>query len=226
MSSFNSKSQDDMFKRQLIGLTLLWLISVFVCFWIFHTFSPNAQIAYQRLMNVSDDDNTDQIHEKASLTQQTRFQVSKQILYKKDEHRLQSRLMSEHSELSFDPKGERKELVERFKSLVGVMQEKLMDTSKNEERKDSSLQSSLESKQYIRCLKANEAVYSYKTGLLEAGDVEVVHYLIPGLLWPLSLEPFSPLLKGRAQKLQLSLFQEMTFKAQGFQASFYDWRNE
>jgi hypothetical protein len=204
-----------MFKKHLLSLTLVWLILVFVCFWKLNILSPEAQMAYQRLMNLSDDAKEEKLQGGAySFTHQTRDQVSKQILYKKDLHRLQSRLFSDHSELIFDPKGESSELIEHFKELACAMQEKIEGSTTSQP------------KQYIRYLKAQEAIYSYKTGQLEAEDVEIAHYLIPGLLWPLSFNSFPPLLKGRAQKFQLTIFKEMTIKAQGFQAIFYDWGDE
>jgi hypothetical protein len=217
-----------MFKRQLISLTLLWLILVFGVFRLLHTFSPETQIAYQQLMNFSDGIEKEKLEEgkKSSPTQQTRYQVSKQIFYKKEAQRLQSRLASEHSELIFNPKGKEAELVEHFKGLTCAIQEKFMDASNDERMKNADLTDNLLPKQCIRYLKAQEAVYSYKTGQLDAEEVEVAHYLVPGLVWQLSLDPFSPLLLGHAQKLQLSMFKELTLKAQGFRATFFDWGEE
>lgn len=215
-----------MFKRQFISLAILWLILAFACFWVFRNPSSDHRMAYQRLMSLSDQAKTDQMKEEMRPTQQTRYQVSKQILYKKDKDRLQSRLFSEGSELIFDPKGDEAELVEHFQGLTCAMQEKLIDTSKNGSNNDSDSPESLQSKQYIRTLKASDAIYSYKTGQLEADVVEVKHYLISGISFPISLDPFHPILQGRAQKLQLSLFKEPNLKAQGFQAIFHEWGNE
>ena len=215
-----------MFRRQLLTLTLLWIVLVMVCVWNFRSFSPEGQLAYQRLLHFSDEANMEHQQEEAHHTHQTRFKVSKQILYKKDLQRLQSRLASESSEVIFDPKGKKSEVVEHFKELTCAMQEKLIDGSNQKEEKDSSNQNDLQPKQYIRCLNAHDAIYSYQTGKLEAEEVDVAHYLIPGSLWPLSLDSFQPLLKGHAQKLQLSIFNELTLKAQGFRATFYEWGDE
>lgn len=215
-----------MFKRHVITLTLLWLLVAFACFWILHAFSPDAQLAYQRLMNFSDQVKKEQIKEQASPTQQIRHQVSKQVLYNKEGQRLQSRLTSDYSELTLNLKGEDTQLVEHFRGLACALQEKLIDTPKQEGPVDASSQEVSQPQQYLRCLKAREAAYSYKTGQLEAEEVDVAHYLIPGFHWTESLDAFQPLLKGRAEKLQLSMFKERTFKAQGFQATFHDWGNE
>jgi hypothetical protein len=214
-----------MFKRHLISAVLLWILLVSACFWIFHTSSPNAQIAYQRLVNFSKQVEKEQIKEEARLTQQTRDHVSKQILYNKDMYRLQSRLASECSELFFDPKGKGVELVEHFKGLACAMQEELIG-SKDENNQNSTFSDSLQPKQYMRYLKAREAIYSYKTGQLEAEDVKVAHYLLPGFDLPKTWETFHPLFQGQAQKLQLSLFKETNVRAQGFQATFHEWGDE
>lgn len=212
-----------MFKKHLINLAVMWLIVVFFYFLVFRTTSLDDQMAYQSLMQFNTQVEKEQMKEEARATQQTRYQVSKQIFYKEDLHRLQSRLSSESSELIFNSKGERAELVEYFKELSCVMQEKFIDESTSQK---DAVASDLQPKQYIRCFNAHQGVYFYKTGQLEAEDVEVAHYLVPGILWPASLNGVHPLLQGQAQKLQLSLFKEPSFRAQGFQAAFHDLEGE
>jgi hypothetical protein len=214
-----------MFKRYLIGFVLCWLLAVFILLWGFLNFFPDAQVAYQRLMNFSDEVAKEQLKEEARLTQQTREQVSKQILYKKDLHRLQSRLVSQSSELIFAKKEQGGELVEHFKEVYCVMQEKFID-SENESDPMSLSQNGLQLNQYVRSLKAQDAIYAYKTGQLVAEEVEVAHYVIPGLLWPFSLEAFHPLIQGQAQKLQISMFKEPHLKAVDFKAIFHEWGDE
>lgn len=215
-----------MFKKHIISIAFLWLILACAFFWVFRPFSPEAQLAYQRLVNLNDQAKKEQMADSLPPTQQTREQVSKQIFYKKDMQRLQSRLVSEHSDLIWESKGEGAQLVEHFKGLACAMQEKLMDAAKSEDKENAVPEADLQPKQYMRCLKAQEAVYFYKTGQLQAEKVEVAHYLIPGLLWPFSFDTLDPLFQGRAQKLQLSMFKERNLKAQGFQATFYDWGDE
>lgn len=132
---------------------------------------------------------------------------------------MQSRLFSEQSDLIYNPHGEETELVEHFQGVVCAMQENLIKDATGKSDSDSD-------KQYVRSFKAQHAVYSYKTGQMEAEKVKVAHYLIPGLKWTASLDPFHPLLEGEAQKLQLSLFKEPNLKAQGFQAILHEWGSE
>jgi hypothetical protein len=211
-----------MFKKYLISFILCWLIVVLICLWGFLNFFPDAQVAYQRLMNFSDTAAKEQLKEEASLTQQTREQVSKQILYKKDFHRLQSRLVSQSSELIFDKKEGGGEFIEHFKEVNCVMQEKFIDS----DNESIQMSASSQPNQYVRSLKAHDAIYAYKTGQLVAEEVEVAHYVIPGLLWPFSLEAFHPLVQGQAQKLQISMFQEPHLKAVDFKAIFHEWGDE
>jgi hypothetical protein len=208
-----------MFKKYWIGLTWLWLFLVLGCFGFFYIFS-DATKEYQRLMGESERIKKKHLQEEARTTQQTRYQVSKQILYKKDLHRLQSRLVSESSDLIYSK--EKGELVERFKGLICAMQEKMIDASNHEGDEHSSTQP----QQMIRQLKAKEAVYYYQSGQLEAEEVEIAHYLLPGYLWLNSFDSFLPLLQGRAHTMQLSLFEGPYLKVQGFQAIFHSWREE
>lgn len=209
--------------RFLISLILLWLILVLVCFWFLYI-SSDAAKEYQHLMEDSDRAKKKRLQEESHAAQQTRYQVSKQILYKKDLHRLQSRLISEFSELIYLK--EEGKLVERFKGLTCAMQEKLMDASNLEEEGRFAVSSAEQTRQMMRQLKAKEAIYSYKSGLLEAEEVEIADYLLSGHVWPNAFHSFSPFLQGQAQTIQLSLFEETHVKVQGFQAIFHSWREE
>ncbi len=216
-----------MFKKHVIGLTIVWLALVGTSFWLLRTCSPDAQLAYQQLVYVGDQNQTGKINEKISPAQQTREKVSKQILYKKDSERLQSRLVSEHSDLILESKEKEMQVVERFQDLTCAIQEKLVHHApENSQETQLFVEDNGQIKQYVRYLKAHEAVYCYKTGQLEAENVEVIHYLIPGAFWPASLENFHPILQGNAKKLQLTMFKERHLKAQDFQATFYDWEEE
>jgi hypothetical protein len=203
-----------MFKKHLISLVFIWGILVSGCFWLLYTLSSEAQISYQRLMNDSNDQaKKENRREKSHLTQQARHQVSKQILYKKGLYRMQSRLASDYSDLTYSRK--EGELVENFKGLTCAMQEELITALDHEGNQ-----------QLIREFKAKEAIYSYKSGQLEGQEVEVAHYLLPEHLWPESFDSIQPLLQGRAKTIQLSLFEEPHMKAEGFQAIFHEWGSE
>lgn len=211
-----------MFRKQLVILILIWFSLILACFVLFQTFSKGARFAYHQLIDYNDGVKNEQSEDRAK---QTRYQVSKQILYKKDAHRLQSRLFSETSDLMFDLQGNGSEFIERLHDLSCTMQERVLEISKNSEGKPFS-DPIVEPQLFVRYLKADDALYFYKTGQLEAQEVEIAHYLVPGLLWPISLTPFEPLLQGRAQKLQLSMSKEIHLKAEGFQANLYQWGEE
>ena len=196
-----------MFRRQLACIVLLWLLCVFACLWIWQSSSPQAELAYQRLMSMSDQSKEEHFKQNERPVQQTRHGVSKQIFYAKDGERLQSRLSSEKSEMVFDHRDGKGELREHFTDLTCVLQEKTEDAGHW---------------QHIRRLKARQAVYSYKCGQLAAQDVVVADYLIPGGQWPVSYDHFSPIIQGQAQKVHVSLFnREPAMKEPDFQGAFH-----
>jgi hypothetical protein len=210
-----------MFKRHLFTVIFVWLFLVVGCFGLLYTSSSDVSIAYQQLMSYSDQVKKEHLKDNVHSTRQTRQQVSKQILYKKGDERLQTRLTSTESDLIYS-KGEG-ELVEHFKGLTCLMQEELLGAAN---REGEIVFSKEMAQQMVRQLKAQEAVYSYKSERLEAKEVEVKHYLLSGHLYPESLVGFHPFFQGRARSLQLSLFKEPTVQAQGFQAIIHDWGSE
>ncbi len=212
-----------MFKKYLTGLIVLWIFIVLGCFW-FLSISSDATQDYQALMGDNERARKKRRQEDSHTTQQIRYQVSKQILYKKDVHRLQSRLISESSKLIYSK--QEREFVECFEGLTCAMQEKLIDAPNHKEDELFPFPIAEQPQQMIRQLKAKEAVYSYKSNQLEAKEVEIAHYLLPGHLWLNSFDSFHPLLQGRAHTIQLSLFEEAHVKAQGFQAIFHSWGEE
>lgn len=211
-----------MFKKHLISIVLVWLLLVVGCIGLLYRSSSDAGFEYQRLISYSDQAKKERMQENAHSTRQVRQQVSKQILYKKGEDRLQTRLISTESDLVYTKK--EGELVEQFKELTCITQDELIDVP--HPNLEGEAFSTEIAQQMIRQLKAQEAVYSYKSGKLEAKEVEVAHYLLPGHLCPASLEGHQPLVQGKAQGLQLSLFKEPTVQAQGFQAIFHNWESD
>lgn len=226
-----------MFKGYVISLTVLWLMLVAVSAWILFLPSPKDFDDYQRLMeysqattsslqmlhstaeNVRSASNNDQAQAFSQLAQQTRQGVSKQILYKSERHRLQSRLHSESSELLYGNKELGGELVEHFKNVECILQEKLVDDGIGT---DASEATGI-GEQYLRRIVAERAVYSYKTGLLEAYGVELAGYRLPGREWPISISSNPPLFQGKARNIEVLLFQDTSLKAKGFQGTFHRW---
>lgn len=202
-----------MFKKHFISFTLLWVMLVLGCAAFLYLFSSDADMDYQLLITYGDQIKKERLQDHLRSSQQMRHRVSKQILYQREEERLQTRLNSAESNLIYSKKDG--EIVEHFKDLACMMQEKLIG-SDNEEKGEAAQQT-------IRELNAREAIYSYKNGMLEAKEVDVSHYLLPGHLCPESLADFQPMIQGKAAELQLSLFQEPAMQAEGFQAVLYDW---
>lgn len=205
-----------MFRKQLISMIALWFILVFACLWILRMTSSEAEKEYQNLMSLSDQAEEEEAKEEGRSTHQSRYQVGKQILYKKGSERMESRLASIQSELMFDPHGGKGDLIEKFKGFECTMQEKKICGLKNQ----------ADSQQYIRFFKARQAVFSYKSGLLEAEKVEISHYLVPGHQWPEEFLSLPPHMKGDARKVQLSVFKEPSLKAEDFQASLFEWGDD
>lgn len=197
-----------------MALIFAWLASALICVWVFYTPSEEAQKQYRFLMGqFGEAKGKNQVE--ARPIQQIRDQVSKQIFYHKDGHRLQCRLTSEHSDLIFQSKENGGELVECFKGIHCLMQEKLIEEPNNL------------LKQSLRFLKAKEAFYFYKSGQLEADGVNIAHYLAPGLTWPSSLDSLTPSFQGEAENIQFSLFnKESALKAHKLQAIFHGWESK
>ena len=215
-----------MFRKQLISMIFVWLLAFCACLWIFHSSSEEAEIEYQRLISLSDQAKEERKREAKGNTQQTRYQVAKQILYKKEGLRMESRLSSDQSELVFNHVEGKGEFFEHFKGLVCTMQEQLIDKSKNQDKLETAFSENFHPRQYIRCMNAREAVYSYKSGLLEADHVQVSHYLIDGHKFPIEIDGQAPLMKGEAAKVRLSLLKETSLKAEDFQATLYEWGDD
>ena len=209
-----------MFKKSVIISVFCWLVVVLVCLAVLYFFSSDAKNSYQQLMNYSDQAKKERLEDNDGSVQQSRQQVSKQILYKKGSDRLQIFLRGNESELIYSKKNG--ELVEQFKDLDCIMQDELVKAERTEIA--ATLQEEI-GQQMIRQIKAQEAVYSYKTGKLEAQEMEVAHYLLPGCECPHSTDDCQPLFEGTAYRSQLSLFKEPSMQAQGFQAIFRDWES-
>jgi hypothetical protein len=211
-----------MFNRYLIIAVFLWLIVAIGSAWmVFFTFS-HAEAKYSDLMAVSDQHKKKQSIKPDGETRQTRTHVSKQIILNRGTYRDQSRLASEKSELVLHNRGEGVELIEYFEDINCIQQEKLFLANQG----GSSEEDGGKSEQLVRQLAAQEAIYSYRTGLLEAKDVEFTRFLCPGNAWPGGDDFQLPLMRGKASTIAIKLSEEPTFKAEGFHATFHDWWDE
>lgn len=208
-----------MFKRIIVISIFALAALIFGCIALLYTSSKESRASYDQIMNENVQNKKELLAGQTQPVQQSRTKTAKQIIFQKGPNRMQSRLISDSSELIFSKK--EGELIERFNNLTCIMQENLtLSERMNDEAEEGSMQ------QTIRQFKANDAVYTYRNGQLEANDVEITHYLLPGLSLPPNFENFAPQLKGKAHSIRLSLFKETAMKAQGFQAIFHHWRDE
>ncbi|MDP1879592.1 MAG: hypothetical protein Q8K60_01470 [Parachlamydiaceae bacterium] len=207
-----------MFRKASLFVVIFLVLFCTINVWFFMLPSKNGLKNYLSLVAFSDPNSKENQKEKIEKTKQVRQKVSKQFLYTKDGHRLESRVESEQSELLLDTSSQGSEMVEHFQGIICTMQEDFF-YGKNDAQEKKAMQ-------LIRHFQAKNAIYSYKTGQLNALDVELSRYLLPEHFWPSSFISDSPLLKGEAQSVQVSLFHRTTFKARGLQATFNDWSLE
>jgi hypothetical protein len=194
-----------MFKKRIYSLMVLWCLLAGGIAWFFHDSPSRSQRVYQRLMDYSDSSRNNS--SKVFKAEQRRTNVSKQILFLQTNERLQWRLNSDSSELSFDQNEDSLELIERFKGITCIMQEKLVADKQT---------------QFVRSLTAKDAIYHYKNEKLIADEAVIARYEIPGLSWISSLTDFLPFMTGKAEQIELSFKHkpQPSFKAQKFQATF------
>lgn len=203
-----------MFKKSVTYFIIGWFVVVFIGILFIYKPSSSALENYAKW-----GDNGNQIKNEFSdldlkMTQQIRHQVSKQVIYNKDSQRMQSRFASNHSNLVFESHNGQMELIENFQGLSGCLQENLNSSNEEEEL------------HHFRRFQAKEGVYYYKNGELIAENVEMSHYNLSTTNWPYSFDSFAPSFQGKAQKIQLSIYNDSLFKAHDFQLILHQWINE
>lgn len=192
----------------LLCLTLL--LGAFV--WIFLNPSTRISEKYRQMMTDQRLSKEQVLTEQAPVIQQKRWNVSKQILYNQNQQRLQTRLKSKESELQLCRSKGKMSVEEHFQSLTCEMQEKIYKRGSQKE-------------QLIRSLAADNGVYSYATGQLQAMDVLISRSLTTGNSWRPENDK-QLLFQGQAKKVQFSVLGEPSFKAQGLKASLFQWGAE
>lgn len=141
-----------------------------------------------------------------SSSEQLRHRVCKDIwLADSSGQRLHHRIESDRSLITFHPHGASIEVLERLFGVRCWIQEK--NTSAKE------------ALQQIRFVLAEEGLYHYRNQSFQAQDVLLSMYKIPGMVFPKSLESYSPFLRGTAESITFSLqngapkFEASKFKA-------------
>ena len=187
-----------MFKRVLIVGILLWCFFAFLFFLGLNTETEENRDFYQRLISAnSQTKGKDQ--EKMRPIQQEREDVMKQLLYRKNSLQTESRLMSDHSTLSFYCKTPKESCVEHLQRIKGRIQETpapFLDIQDHTLHKECLTS--------LYCFEAKEAVYFSQDQQLEAEDVSFEQGLASLNTW--NRLPSHPLLiKGKANHITYTL---------------------
>lgn len=191
-----------MFFKHSAYTIIAWGLLAAGCYILLFLPSCESVAAYQCLLERVKSQKAACQEELVRSKSQARFGTSKQILYHKGMERLQSRISSAFSDLSYtQAEGE---LVEHFQDFSCAVQENAQ----------------------LRQFKAKEAFFSYKSGKLKAKDVKIADYHLLSSLWPEAIDSQEPSAQGQAKAVQLSLFETPSFKAEGFQAEFFGLGDE
>ncbi len=196
-----------MFLKHVIFAISAWCIGVGAITYYIYDSLPQGKIAYESLLrNHTRKDVKVQNCQYCNL----RRGVSKQMLYTKDNNRLQWRLNSNNSNLIFSPNLSCDKLVERFEQATFTVQEQLMGDSQSNSAKQLVLQGT-----------ADSAFYSYQTNQLEACNVHLARHIITGYNWPNIALMHTPYMLGSTRKMFFSLTNQPHFKAEQLQSSLF-----
>jgi flagellar biosynthesis component FlhA len=196
-----------MFKKQIaIVLGSCILLSIIYGLSLI-SLSPDVRQQYRQLMEPAASKQKASKREKYH-TQQKRHEVSKQMIFQGlGERRPEIRLKSQYSEIEFDHRQDKAELVEHFQRISCSMQEELLEDPTGV----------IPPRQMIRSIQAEQAHYHYHTSELTAQQAILSRYDLPGQELPPSLSEFTPLMTGYAEEIEMSLLdQSPYFKAKGF----------
>ena len=219
-----------MFKGKVYAICFVWIMTTALGVWLFRSTTPVDLELYQGIVEQK---------KQAAKTQQQRFNVHKHILLTEGDERLQWHLNSTQAEFIVDHAEDPPKVMEHFKNVEGIMQEelvyvlpdgreakphsngKLLIKQANDKDPASWLNKddpSLQPHQWVRCIKASEAIYNYQGEALAAQQVTIDRYQMPGHQLPYSFEGYLPFITGQAKSMEISLKnKEEPFHAYGFQ---------
>jgi hypothetical protein len=212
----------------ILMFCLIWIGGMGATLYLFIKTSNEDEQDYQVLMQQTDQDKgflpSYQAH-------QQRLNVSKHLFLVENHQRLHFWLQSKHSELVFDQQDHKMEILEHFKGLKCLMQEKFLSLLPNgeevkvekSENGDSKFFGSPVLHYYMRHLEAESGTYHYKTKELVGKNVKLFRYLVPGINLIYFAPGLKPLMSGRAKQVNFFLSNEnRTFKAQEFEGTLQD----
>jgi len=165
-----------------------------ISYWIYVLFRfSQGEQAYQEVMQKANPLHSYQ-GDAGYRAQQMRCGVKKDIWYqKKAGERLHASLESMDSELIFIKRGDTKEIVESMRKFKGYLQESLHHTKEGRPM------------QNIWCIEAERATYNYSTYRLEAEEVTLCYYTVPGHELITSFEKAIPTMHAVAESVDMHL---------------------
>lgn len=155
---------------------------------------------------------------------QRRKGVQKNFWQVKENFHLVSQVNCEESDLVIEQKEGAQVIVEYMKGVLCLIQEELfyLDPSGNKIFDAKGSEPLGKVQQTIRVIRAGRAKYHYSSEILEAEDVNMSLYTIPGRELPHSFNGFIPSMEGRAETLNLAIIEkELRFKADNFKGTLF-----
>lgn len=218
-----------------ICLVLMLLFAFFVK----HT-SEEDILDYQALMKFSGEDKN-VIPETSYTLNQSRQRVRKDIVFVEGGDRKKLRLTSAKADVIVDKVNRNTMVDEKLMDVCCWMQEEvyyklqdgreakrqpdgklLLRKSKPEEAEEWIDETMVQAEpwQKLRFMQADVAYYSYSSEILDAEQVRILRYQLPGHELPDSIEGLIPMLDGVADAVSFSLGgKELNFKATKFKAT-------
>jgi hypothetical protein len=223
------------FRKAILWPSMAMVLLISVAYLLYSVlYSDVNHEAYQNVIKVASQGEKDN----HGTTTQQRQLVAKDIWFTRDNHPLQLHLRSATSELVFEHHGTRSNIVEKMTDVICYVQEELfyllndeIEVIRNESGKlvwrDSSdklveeYDPQLKAVQRVRYIVADNAVYHFHTGLLIAHQVDLAQFILPGHKLVLTVEGRSPVMKGRAESIEISLLSKgLAFNAKKMTATF------
>ncbi|MGK5594115.1 MAG: hypothetical protein ACSNEK_01995 [Parachlamydiaceae bacterium] len=173
---------------------------------------------------------------------QDRAKIVKEFFINGDKHeRKIVRIKCSHSSLCYEQMVKKKAIVEKMNNVSCLIREALFVVLKDGRKafkqengqfliqdedpmQDSSWlvdDGHLNLMQTVQCIYSTDAVYHYQTQQLEAKNVTIERYLIPGPNLPSHFNTFKPIFSSNAEKAIFTFGQQLQFKATNVKASYF-----
>lgn len=209
--------------------------------WGLFTASAEDHAAYQALVTAANPTNL-KGQPAPYVATQKRKQVQKDIIFSQGDERLQLRLISAESDIILDHQAEKTELIEKMRDVTCLMQQELYYLLpdgrealiqpngkllvRDGDPQDPSVwierdQAGIKPMQQLHNIEAREAVYHYKSEMLQADNVHIARYIVPGHQIVSSVRDYKPYATAKANNVEFSIAgKEINFKATRMKATF------